>query len=309
MRVERAGCRPDRVTPLRRSASEPDSAASATRGSSPCTFRITSNPVKGCLAITSAARSVPDCGACEVMTASNPARSTTATISSASVATTTRSHTRGLGDATGNPDDERLTCQRQQGFARKAAGGEPGRNHTEDRHVGRYKSRAVESRESRFATTKKFCSKRLPCSVPMDSGWNCTPKDRVGPVPHGHDLGALGSVGAPRGDLQLLGERLVARRRASDTACRSPGSESLRTATSCVVHHAAGLAVHQSVGPHDFAAERLADRLVAETDAEDRESSLPAPSPEEPGSRRRTVCRDRERARRPWASAPGLRRR
>src|SRR5207245_581792 len=105
----------------------------------------------------------------------------------------------GVCCTTRDPDDEGFACQRQEWLAREAAGSKPRRNHTEDGHGGRYKSRAAESSllgsgeetshpVSGYGTTgaaashtlawaswRKFWSSRLPCSVPMDSGWNCTP--------------------------------------------------------------------------------------------------------------------------------------
>src|SRR5436309_4626145 len=52
----------------------------------------------------------------------------------------------GIGDAADHPKDERFTCQRQEGLARKAAGAQPRRYHAEDGHGGTYKMRAATSR-------------------------------------------------------------------------------------------------------------------------------------------------------------------
>src|SRR5216684_8384310 len=51
----------------------------------------------------------------------------------------------GVCNTTCDPDNEGFACQRQEWLAREAAGSEPRRNHTEDGHGGRYKSRAAES--------------------------------------------------------------------------------------------------------------------------------------------------------------------
>src|SRR3989475_622730 len=95
----------------------------------------------------------------------------------------------GLGDTSDNPEDEGFTCQRQEWLAREAAGAQPRRDHAEDRHRGTYKSRAVASSPWRkrlnqcalaphttaCAMRRKLLSSVLPCSVPIDSGWNWTP--------------------------------------------------------------------------------------------------------------------------------------
>src|SRR6266567_3347230 len=100
-------------------ATAPCSAAGATSGSSPCTFSTTSYELNDLLPTTSATRSVPDSWSAEVSTASNPARSTTATISRASVATTRRSHT--------PVSTTRRTTQRMRGSPAKDRSGLRGR--------------------------------------------------------------------------------------------------------------------------------------------------------------------------------------
>src|SRR6185437_2994233 len=51
-----------------------------------------------------------------------------------------------LGDTSDYPEDERITCQRQEGLLWQSAGAQPSGDHTEEGHRARYKSRAVESR-------------------------------------------------------------------------------------------------------------------------------------------------------------------
>src|SRR5438094_9553783 len=93
-----------------------------------------------------------------------------------------------VGDSPDDPKDERFACQRQEWLARKPAGAQPCRNHAKDGHGGTYKIRAVASSPdgnrlsgralTRYAvacaTLRKLSSSCLPCSVPMDSGMNCT---------------------------------------------------------------------------------------------------------------------------------------
>src|SRR5687767_7301424 len=77
--------------PLRTSAAAPAMASPRTNGSSPCTLTITSNEAQSGRSATSATRSVPDGWSARVMATSPPRSLTTAAISSASVATITRS--------------------------------------------------------------------------------------------------------------------------------------------------------------------------------------------------------------------------
>src|SRR5689334_14781402 len=89
--------------------------------------------------------------------------------------------------------------------------------------------------------------------------------DRALLVAKAHDLAFRG----PRGDLEAIGkrlalddERVIARgfeRRGETGEDALSFMEDRRDAT-----------VHQTIGTHDLAAERLADRLMTEADAEDR---------------------------------------
>src|SRR5207249_3630501 len=106
-------------SPRRTRATAPCSAAGATSGSSPCTFSTTSYELNDLLPTTSATRSVPDWWSAEVSTASYPARSTTAAISRASVATTRRSHT--------PASTTRRTTQRMRGSPARDRSGLRGR--------------------------------------------------------------------------------------------------------------------------------------------------------------------------------------
>ena len=92
-------------------------------------------------------------------------------------------------DTADDPEDEGFACQRQERFVRKAAGAQPRRNDAEDGHGGTYKIRAVASSPSpnrlscrglshhtvACAMRRKLSSNCFPWSVPIDSGWNCTP--------------------------------------------------------------------------------------------------------------------------------------
>src|SRR5207342_3014372 len=91
-------------------------------------------------------------------------------------------------------------------------------------------------------------------------------------VANSHDLAVLG----PRGHLELRRaaraldrERMVAR--------RIIGRGQPREDTLARVVDARDLAVHQGLRVHDLAAVGLADRLVAEADAEERQASREAP--------------------------------
>ncbi len=90
--------------------------------------------------------------------------------------------------------------------------------------------------------------------------------DRQRPMPHGHDFLPPGTVCRPGRDLQHRrhaqgrnDQRVIAHDR---QRCRQALEH-----TNLPVLDVARLAVHQSIGPHDLAPERLADRLVAEADA------------------------------------------
>ena len=64
---------------------------------------------------------------------------------------------------------------------------------------------------------RKFCSSAWPCSVRIDSGWNCTPSTARLAVAHAHDLAVLRLRASPRGTAGRLSrsidERVIARRR------------------------------------------------------------------------------------------------
>ena len=113
---------------------------------------------------------------------------------------------------------------------------------------------------------RKLASRAGPDTVRTDSGWNCTPSTRQGAVAQAHDH----AVGRGGRHLELVGhrvgahhERVVAR---GHEGVGEPGEEAL-----AVVVDLRGLAVHQVRGRHDVAAEGLADALVAEADAQQRD--------------------------------------
>jgi hypothetical protein len=98
--------------------------------------------------------------------------------------------------------------------------------------------------------------------------------DRERPVPHTHDLAILrlgGDREACRNRLALDDQRVVAR--------RSETIRDFREHALAIVADARDLAVHHVLRPHHFAAERLADRLVAQAHAQDRD--LPGQAPEQ----------------------------
>src|SRR5262245_5837421 len=90
--------------------------------------------------------------------------------------------------------------------------------------------------------------------------------DRPLPMPHAHDLAVVGGgrdeeVG--RHAVALDGERMVPR----DGKRRRNACEH----TAAIVADRRELAVHHALRAHDASAERLADRLVSEADAQDRD--------------------------------------
>ena len=106
---------------------------------------------------------------------------------------------------------------------------------------------------------------RGPSGVRTLSGMELDALDRMRSVAHAHDLAVL----RPRGHLQLRGnanggERVVA-------AGLERGREPREDAAPVVLEHAR-LAVQQRLRLRHLAAEGLDDRLMAETDAQRRES-------------------------------------
>ena len=115
-------------------------------------------------------------------------------------------------------------------------------------------------------------------------------------VAHAHDLvDAAVVVLGPGGDFQAVGQalaldhqRVVAGRGRTDWAgpANTPWS---------VVEHRAGLAVHGRPRAHDLAAEGLADALVAEADAENRQLAGELRGSPPARCRPRWACRGRAR--------------
>src|SRR5579859_7682177 len=75
-----------------------------------------------------------------------------------------------LGDATYYPEDEGVTCQRQEGLLRKAARAEPGRNDAQERHRPKYKSRAAASRPLRKPLSRSSPASAYPIRSPPTPG-------------------------------------------------------------------------------------------------------------------------------------------
>ena len=84
-------------------------------------------------------------------------------------------------------------------------------------------------------------------------------------VADAHDFAVVG----PRGDVEAVGQRLALDGQRMVTGAGQRVGQALEDADILVVHRR-NLTVHQLLGMHDPAAEGLADRLVAEADAEQR---------------------------------------
>ena len=105
-----------------------------------------------------------------------------------------------------------------------------------------------------------------PCSLRIDSGWNCTPsiaspRWRKPMISPSSVCAVTSRVGRQRGAFD--GQRVVA----DDVEAFGKAPEH----TEPVGADRAGLAVHLHLRPHDLAAQRRADRLVAQADAEQRQ--------------------------------------
>ena len=135
-------------------------------------------------------------------------------------------------------------------------------------------------------SSEKFCSSSWPCSVRIASGWNCTPSTAQLAVAHAHDLAVLGR----RRDLEharqrrpLDRERVVARRgerRRQRRRTRRADRASIGDSLPCITRCARTIR----------AAERLADRLVAEAHAEDRDLAGEAPDQRHARCPPRSAC-------------------
>ena len=113
-------------------------------------------------------------------------------------------------------------------------------------------------------SSRKFRRICRPSPVRTDSGWNCTPCTGQRAMPQAHDRAVLGA----RRDLELVGQRL-----GDDQRVIAAGDERLRHAAedaAAVVLDRRRLAVHRRRRAHDLAAERDADGLMPEADAEHR---------------------------------------
>ena len=115
--------------------------------------------------------------------------------------------------------------------------------------------------------------------------------DRPGPVLHAHDLAVVG----PGGDLQVVRQAVALHRQAvvagGGEGVRQAGEDAL-----AVVVDRAGLAVHQGLGADHLAAKGLADGLVAQADAEDRQVGRRGREQRPGRCRPRWACTGRARA-------------
>ena len=166
----------------------------------------------------------------------------------------------------GGVTERDLALAQQDRGGRRLAAGRRGRAALGHARTTRASPTSTATTEARSGEERRAAAS-WPCSVSTDSGWNCTPDDGVLAVAQGHDLALL----APRGHHERRRAALPAPRPASDSAwpaadwagrrrCRSPSWRDRRR-----------LAVHRPARAHDPAAVGLADALVAEADAEDRD--------------------------------------
>ena len=120
----------------------------------------------------------------------------------------------------------------------------------------------------RPASRRKFARMSWPCSEAMLSGWNCTPWIGMGLVLQAHDQ-AIGGLG---GHLEAVGQR----RPLDDQRVVAGDLEAAwadRRTGPVVVLHLRQLAVHRQLRALTSPAVGLADRLMAEADAEQRDLS------------------------------------
>ena len=116
--------------------------------------------------------------------------------------------------------------------------------------------------------SRKFFSISFPCSVTIDSGWNCTPSTVSSLVADAHDHSALGVRGhleLRRQGLRRPRQRVVAHRR--ETVWQA-GEDAL-----AIVRDDRRLAVLDLACACDLAAVHVVDALVAEADAQHRRLS------------------------------------
>ena len=146
---------------------------------------------------------------------------------------------------------------------------------------------------------RKFATSAAPCSVRIDSGWNCTPSSGSVAVPHAHHRRPPRSRAPSR-----PGRRAARSRRASGSGPRrSPGAARRRAR----VRRARSGATSPCAGrpPVDGAAVRRDQALHAEADAEHRHRPRRAARRDRPRSRpARRGARDPARAPRGCAPAP-----
>src|SRR6266853_2055961 len=151
-------------------------------------------------------RSVPDWCSDDVRTASCPARSTTAAISRASVATTRRSHT--PSSAT------RRTTQRMRGSPANGRRGFFGRRLEPSRagitpRIGTEEDTKVVPRslDGRLYHLQEVLQQPLTHVGADGLGMELDAVDGFAAMLDGHDLGTPGLIGAPGGEHEIVGER------------------------------------------------------------------------------------------------------
>src|SRR6266850_6281340 len=212
------------------------------------------------------------------MTASNPACSTTFAISRASVATTRRSQMpnsamrRVTTTMRGSPPSGRSGLRGSR-LEPSRAGITPRTGTEED-------TKSVPwSLDRGLNHPQEVLQQPLAMLRPDGFGVELHPINGVVPVLHSHDLDLVPRTVGAHGRDHEGGREGMGLDHEGVVAHRGEGARNAVEQLVLIVHHGAGLAVHQAGRPDHLPAERLPDRLVAETDPEDRD--LPCQGPDE----------------------------
>ena len=160
-------------------------------------------------------------------------------------------------------------------------------------HAAPAAARAGSRASRRAAMSRKFFRIRWPCSEAMLSGWNCTPCTGSAPVRSAHDQAVVGLGGHRQRRRQRWRDRPPA------NGSASPGTGPLmpRNTPSPWCSISDSLPCIGTGARTTAAAERLADRLMAEADAEHRDCAAPPCPPGRGRCRPRSACRARAKAR------------